>query len=164
MYNKMTTFLLLLLTAIVVGSGLYWHSHAARLATITFDTHEVQSNQSVTLPIEIDTAGKTINAAEVYLDVDPSLAKITSVSKTGSFFQIWVSDPAFDAKKGTISMAGGLPTPGFKGKGQIGTVTLIPLKQGIITVNLDNKTRALQNDGMGTSVPLSLSPMRIISR
>ena len=129
----------------------------ARKAEISADLPKlIKVNQAITLPIIIDTTGETINAAEIYLKFDSQAIKVESVSKDNSFFELWITDePKFSNEKGEISFAGGLPTPGFKGKGEIGQIIFIPKKSGWTEISFDSKTRALLNDGKGTAIPLS---------
>lgn len=138
----------------------------AQKANISADLPDsINVNQTLTLPITINTAGATINTAEVYLTFDPKALKVESVSKDNSIFKLWVADePKFSNEKGEISFAGGLPTPGFKGRGQIGSVKLTPLKAGRTEINFDSKTRALLNDGIGTEIKLKLDPIKIKSQ
>ena len=119
-------------------------------------------NKKISIPIEINTQDKTINAAEAYLTFDPKAIRVESVSKSDSFFTIWITDePKFSNEKGEISFAGGLPNPGFKGKGVIGSVEITPLKTGWQTLTFDARTRLLLNDGLGTESPLEKELIRI---
>lgn len=122
----------------------------------------IKVNQKMKLPIFIDTAGLTINAAEVYLKYDPTALKVETVSKENSFFQLWITgEPKFSNDNGEISFAGGLPKPGFQGRGQVGEVVITPLKNGVQTLSFDQKSRILLNDGVGTESPLRLEPIKI---
>ncbi len=118
--------------------------------------------EKLNVPIMIDTNGQTINAAEVYLNYDPKVVKVEDVTKDGSFFRIWIDkQPAYDNKKGELSLAGGLPNPGFSGKGQAGTVVLTLLQKQDTKLEFTTKTRILLNDGKATYVPLTLEPIEI---
>ncbi len=152
---------------IILVSGLGWwyiaYSQNHHLATITTDvTKHVTVSQEVTIPVVISTNNETINAAEIYLTFDPAKVEVKSVSKDGSLFQIWITDePKFSNQLGTISFAGGLPTPGFKGRGRVGTVSLVAKHSGLAVLTFDKKTRILKNDGLGTAIPLKLDPIII---
>lgn len=133
---------------------------AGRIYTTSRRSYPI--NQQVEVPIFIDTQGRNINAAEVYLNVDPTKVRIDGVTKNNSFFTLWVKDqPSFSTADGTVSFAGGLPTPGFSGRGQIGTVKLTILSSGNRRLRIDPKTRILLNDGKGTSIPLLMDPITI---
>jgi len=147
-------------------AGLYWYHTLPKHATITATiSSPARVGEKVVVPIFIDTAADTINAAEVYLKFNPRALTVDSIMKEPSFFQLWIKDqPAFSNDSGTISLAGGLPTPGFKGRGQIGAVVFIPKVTGQHLLTFDPKTRILKNDGQGTFVPLRLAPIIITVR
>ncbi len=124
----------------------------------------VKIGEKIQVPIFIATGNNTINAAEIYLNFDPNKLQIIEVSKNNSFFQLWIKDePKFSNEKGEISFAGGLPQPGFKGKGQVGEITLVIQQSGRNEISFDSKTRILLNDGKGTALPLDLKPIKINS-
>lgn len=150
------------LIALTVVGFLFYRTNFARRASITIKPSvNPKVNQNVELPVRIDTAGATINAAEIYLTFDPEAIKVESVSKDNSIFELWITDePKFSNEKGEISFAGGLPTPGFKGKGEIGNIKFTPLRAGQTEINFDSKTRALLNDGKGTAISLNLPPIK----
>ncbi len=152
--------LLVLVTGLGVG---YCFHHQAPKATITLRLPKhVKVNESVTVPVFIDTATSTINAAEIYLTFDPSKIKIEEVTKNESIFQLWITgQPSFSNSEGKIAFVGGLPTPGFKGQGTIGTIKLTPLTAGTNLIHFSSATRALLNDGLGTIMPLRLSPISL---
>ena len=158
-------FLAVLLMALAVSIYYMYcvYNRMPKKATIAAEIpSSIKVNQKMTLPIFIDTAGLAINAAEVYLKFDPKALEIKSVSKENSFFQLWITDePKFNNEKGEISFAGGLPNPGFQGKGQVGKVVITPLKSGWHSINFDRKTRVLLNDGKGSEISLILKPIKI---
>jgi len=153
---------LLVAVVVIVVAGMYYY-HLPKKATITTSQKQpLQTGQQLQVPIVLDTQGYTINAAEVYLHFDPSVVRIDSVSKEPSFFQLWITDqPKFSNQTGDFSFAGGLPSPGFTGKGTIGTVTITLLHPGAAQFAFLPTTRVLLNDGKGTAVPLKLSPIMI---
>lgn len=158
--------IVLALLGIAIGIGGMWFWQKARqpeVASISLpEVPSLPAGAKQILPIEIDTAGQTINAAEVYINFDPAIIQVESVSTEGSVFTIQIKDqPAFSNERGQISFAGGLPTPGFKGKGKIGTVTIIGKRSGQTELNFDHRTQMLLNDGLGTAVPLRLDPVKI---
>lgn len=149
---------------IAVIFGLYYNNQPG-VATITIPKSKVSVGETITIPITIDTAGHTINAAEAYLTFNPAAVQIVSVNKEPSFFQLWIKDqPVYNNERGEISFAGGLPTPGFKGKGSIGSISLKLLTDKSAQLVFTPKTRILLNDGEGTAVPLRLRPLTIYNR
>jgi Cohesin domain len=122
----------------------------------------VNAGQQLTLPIIIDTKGENINAAEVYLNFNPRLLRVEKITKDNTFFKMWIQDePKFSNDKGEISFAGGLPRPGFTGKGQVGTITVTLLKNEDAELVFTPKTRVLLNDGKATSLPITMEPIRV---
>ncbi|HSX48246.1 MAG TPA: cohesin domain-containing protein [Candidatus Nanoarchaeia archaeon] len=148
---------LIVIAVALAGFALYRYLHKTPVATIGGPALvRVAQGQTVKVPIFINTAGQNINAAEVYMTFDPSQFEVVSVDKDGSFFQLWIKDqPAFSNERGEASFAGGLPFPGFKGRGQIGTVTIKPKVASLHTqFSFSSRTQVLLNDGKGTKVPL----------
>lgn len=159
---RITRFIVLI-GLMLVAVVLAWQKSTPHYGRITASVpHRPAVGQSVTIPIYIDTGSDTINAAEVYLTFDPSVIAVDSVAKDPSFFQLWITDqPAYSNETGTLSFAGGLPSPGFKGRGQVGSVTLHFLKHQAASLTFESKTRILKNDGQGTAVPLIVRPIII---
>lgn len=158
-------FVWLALLLVVVGAVLFWgrgRTNAPRSATISSPAVKSTTGHEVTVPIEVDTAGQTINAAEVFLKFDPKLVQVTAVDVTGSIFTIQVSgQPKFSNEQGEISFGGGVPNPGFRGRGKIGSVTLTAKNSTQTKLTFDSKTQALLNDGKGTAIPLKLQPIEV---
>ena len=140
----------------------FWGNDVKK-ATIRLDLKESYNIGDITnVAINIDTKENTINAAEVYLTFDPQYFEVLSVDKAGSFFQIWIdNEPKFSNSNGTISFAGGLPTPGFKGMGKIGSVTIKAKKSGSTQINFTSKSRLLLDDTNGTFVPLRMDSIKV---
>jgi hypothetical protein len=153
--------------AICIGIILFafWCYNRAKEATIALVAPKiVKVGEEIKIPVEINTAGESINAA-VYLKFDSNNLEVISLYKDDSIFELWVTDePKYSNEKGEISFAGGLPTPGFSGIGQIGVIGLQAKKQGDFTIEFDKKSRALLNDGYGTEIGLRLDPITIRAR
>jgi LPXTG-motif cell wall-anchored protein len=131
-------------------------------ASISAPKQSVAVGRSVTVPIILDTNGLNINAAEVFLNFNSKLLQVDSVSKDDSIFSIWVTgQPSFNNQSGEISFAGGIPTPGFTGRGRIGSVTFTAKQAARTELVFDSRTQALLNDGQGTSVSLRLDPVEV---
>ena len=158
---KIIIWVIAVLAIVLAGCLFFSKLKQSKSASISFgSTRSVKLSEEQVIPIIIDTNGTAINAAEVYLKYNPDLVEVISVSKENSFFTLWITDsPTFSNEKGEISFAGGLPTPGFNGKGQIGSIKIKAKKLGQITFEFDSKTRALKNDGVGSQLNLKLAPL-----
>lgn len=148
------------LLLLIITTGFFVSQNSKRAVITANIPSQILQNQATKIPVIIDTKDHIVNAVEIYLNFDPSALKVESVSKNDSFIQVWITDqPAFSNTTGAISFAGGLPTPGFSGRGTVGSVVLTPLKAGSHRLTFDTKTRILLNDGLGSSVALRMRPI-----
>ncbi len=101
--------------------------------------------------VQVDTAGTSINAAQttIYFPID-RLA-VLNISKDDSVFSLWAQEPVFSNLTGEISFAGGLPSPGFTGMGNIITINFKAKKEGSVNLSL-GEGKVLANDGKGTDI------------
>jgi len=69
------------------------------------------------LPVDVlvNTEGKAINLVEAKINFPSELLEVISLNKTNSIFSLWVEEPKFSNKDGTVSFVGGLLTPGYNG-------------------------------------------------
>lgn len=158
--------ILFVVTLVIIAGIVFFAFYKINLAKKASIKAELPPNikvgETIGVPIFIDTKDETINAAEIYLEFNPEEIEIISVSKDESFFELWITDePKFSNEKGEISFAGGLPTPGLQGKGQVGSIEAKPLKKGTIMLTFDSKTRILRNDGLGTTIEFLNDPIVI---
>lgn len=155
--------LLLVVAVLGIGALVFFLTRAAPpKASIGTSGVITEANHQVKVPIIIDTANQTMNAAEIHLAFDPQQVEVVGVSKEKSLIKLWITDqPSFSNTMGTISFAGGVMNPGFKGKGQVGTVTLRSKDPVIAELRFAGGTQILLNDGKGTAVPLELAPIKV---
>jgi hypothetical protein len=95
------------------------------------------------IAIEVDSGGQAINAAEGTLTFDPNKLNVVSISKSGSIFSLWTTEPTFSNSLGTISFGGGTPS-NFEGTSGI-----------IITINFQAKTAGTSNVDFSTGSVLA---------
>ena len=85
---------------------------------------------------------------------NPDKLEVKSISKTDSIFTLWVQEPAFSNSLGTITFAGGKPSPGYTGAA--GTINTITFKAKTATFATADLTFAvgsvLADDGKGTNI------------
>lgn len=120
-----------------------------------------EANSLIEVPLQISTT-VAMNAAEFYFSFPADLVEVEAIDRGGSFFELWITDqPAFDNSTGQLSFAGGLPKPGFTGKnGLVATVRFRAKKPGSGKIDLDqSKSRILANDGLGTKIDASFTPI-----
>lgn len=108
------------------------------------------SGQTFTVTIQADPKGDSVNAVEAGLTFDKTKLSVVSVSKTGSAFSLWTTEPAFSNTAGTITFGGGSPTP-FTAKSTLMSVTFRTLAEGAGSVAFGTAS-VLAADGRGTDV------------
>jgi hypothetical protein len=124
-------------------------AHAANLL-VTPASGSYSSGQTFTVTVQADPAGDSINAVEAQLTFDTSVLSVVNVSKTGSVFSLWTTEPAFSNTAGTISFGGGSPTP-FTAKSTLMSITFRTLAEGTGALSFGTAS-ALAADGRGTDV------------
>lgn len=130
--------------------GTAFSVHAAEVV-LSPSTGSYGQNQTFTVTIQaVPGSGESINAVESTLTYDTSRLSVVSVSKNGSVFSLWTTEPTFSNSAGTIEFGGGSPTP-FSSRSTLLTVTFRASGQGDATVSFQNAS-ALAADGQGTDV------------
>jgi hypothetical protein len=106
--------------------------------------------------VKVNSGGADINAAEGKITFDAKLMEVVSVSKGGSIFPFWTTEPSFSNSAGTVSFGGGMPPPPYKGTaGQICTISFKAKAAGTAAVRFTSGA-VLANDGKGTNVITSM--------
>lgn len=110
---------------------------------------------SFTVTVRVNTAGQPINASDGFITFDASQLAVVGVSRAGSIFNLWTSEPAFSNDAGSISYSGGTPTPYTGNGGAIMTITFRALRESSSTVRFSAGS-ILAADGKGTNIVGSL--------
>ncbi len=113
------------------------------------------ANQTFTVNVQADPKGDSINAVEAKLKFDQTKLSVVSISKAGSAFSLWTTEPAFNNTAGTIDFGGGSPAP-FSARSTLVSITFRALAEGSAAVSFTSAS-ALAADGLGTDV-LDASP------
>lgn len=113
-------------------------------------TGSYAAGQTFTATIQVNPRGDSVNAVEASISFDPALLSVVSLSKTGSVFSLWTTEPEFSNSAGTITFGGGSPSP-FTSLSNLLTVTFRAVAEGNGTVDFDTAS-ALAADGRGTDV------------
>lgn len=151
---------IIMVVAVIIVAAWWPRSTAPKAASITAASPKTTAEHQITVPIDIDSGGNTINAAQVKLNYDASVVTSATVSKTGSIFNLWITgQPQVNPVAHQITFEGGVIRPGFKGHGQIGTVTLTAKQAATTTLHFSADTEILLADGKGTAVPLKIQPL-----
>ena len=117
---------------------------------ITPSTGSFNTGGTFTATLQVEPSGASVNAAEGTLSFDSSLLSVVSLSKNGSAFSLWTTEPEFSNTSGTISFGGGSPTP-FTNRSSILAITFRVLGEGTATLSTDRGVITAA-DGRGTDV------------
>jgi len=124
-------------------------AHAAEVV-VSPSTGTYANGQSFTVTIQVNPQSKSVNAVEAKLSFDNTKLSVVSLSKTGSVFSLWTTEPTFSNAAGTIDFGGGSPSP-FSARSNLVTVTFKALAEGSATVSVASAS-VLAADGLGTDV------------
>ena len=108
------------------------------------------SGQTFTATVRVVPGGDSVNAVESVMNFNSSVLSVVSVSKNGSVFSLWTTEPTFSNSNGTISFGGGSPTP-FTSTSNILNITFRAVTDGTGTVTFGDSS-ILAADGRGTDV------------
>lgn len=144
-------FVLLAIAVLPLCFGLFVLTIDAATLNLKSAVNEVEITNTFTVELAVNAQGQAINNAEGILFFPTNLVEVKSINLGGSIFSLWVEQPTFSNRDGTISFNGGIPTPGYNGaNGRILTATFQAKSLG--TANLNLKDGAIRlNDGLGTN-------------
>ncbi|MBI3046003.1 MAG: hypothetical protein HYY86_00450 [Candidatus Harrisonbacteria bacterium] len=127
---------------------------------IQLPSQPIYQNDVFPAEIRIRSFGEAINAVQADLNFPANLLEVVTFDKVGSILSLWPKEPSFSNVLGTISMAGGLPNPGFQG--QNGLITKIYFRAkniGEATLKFLSTSKMLLNNGSGDEAELSLKAL-----
>lgn len=141
-----------ILTALTIGVVVFAFGLNAFAAEVVLSpsTGSYSVSQSFTAIVQVNPQGKSVNAVEAKLTFDNTKFAVVSVSKTGSVFSLWTTEPTFSNSAGTIEFGGGSPTP-FTARSNLLSVTFRTLAAGSGNVGVSTAS-VLAADGLGTNV------------
>jgi 5-hydroxyisourate hydrolase-like protein (transthyretin family) len=126
----------------------------ARAATLSFVPSSGSYTIGQTFPVSVyvSSTDQAMNAASGIISFPQDKLEVTSLSKTGSIFSLWVQEPSFSNNAGTINFEGIVLNPGYLGaSGKILSATFRTKAAG--TANLSfSSSSVLANDGQGTNI------------
>ena len=114
------------------------------------DSGTFEQGKEFSVKVVVDTGTDTVNAADGEVSFNKDVLSITSVSKDGSSFTLWTSEPTFSNGDGTVAFSGGTPSA-FSKQGTIVTIKFKAKTVGTALVSL-TKGSVLAADGKGTDV------------
>lgn len=106
--------------------------------------------QTFTISVRVSPGGQSVNAVEAALKFDPAVLSVVNISKTGSVFSLWTTEPTFSNSAGTISFGGGSPSP-FTAQSNLVSITFRTIAAGTGALTVSSAS-VLAADGRGTDV------------
>ena len=135
------------------GAVLWIWSYTAALAAdvlISPSTGSYAVGQTFTATVKVAPNGSNVNAVEAALKFDPKKLSVVSISKEGSAFSLWTTEPTFSNSAGTVTLGGGSPTP-FTAQSSLVNITFRTVAEGAAAVTFSSAS-VLAADGRGTDV------------
>ena len=138
--------------ALLFGVSLALLPFVAAAATLYFTPSSGTVGQTFSIAVYVSSAEQAMNAASGIISFPPEKLEVTSLSKSGSIFNLWVQEPLFSNAAGTINFEGIVLNPGFIGSvGKIITVNFRVKSTGSAYLSFSSAS-VLANDGRGTNI------------
>lgn len=103
--------------------------------------------------VYVDTGGRSINAINVDLDFPSDKLQVISPTLGQSLISFWLLPPTFSNAAGTISLQGGIPSPGIRtSQGLVTTVTFRVVNTGKATISFRDTASVFLADGTGADI------------
>ncbi|MBI1974859.1 MAG: hypothetical protein HYS57_00690 [Parcubacteria group bacterium] len=129
-------------------------SSTAQAATLYFSPSSGTraTNATFTANIYVASVDQSMNAASGVISFPSDKLEVTSLSKTGSIFSLWVQEPSFSNVLGSVNFEGIVLNPGFIGSsGKILSITFRTKAVGNAPLSFSSGS-ILANDGKGTNI------------
>ena len=127
----------------------------AATLSISPGTGVYASNNTFTVQVVVNSEGQPINAADGVISFNPRELSVTSINRSSSIFNLWVTEPAFSNSAGTVDFSGGLPSGYTGSRGNIMNITFRAIGSGSTKVSFKSGS-VLANDGRGSNVLTSM--------
>lgn len=102
--------------------------------------------------VVLNSENQAMNAASGIVSFPQDLIEVVTLSKQGSIFSLWPSEPTFSNSQGTVSFEGIVLNPGYTGSGgKIIGITFRIRSSGSARLNFSSGS-ILANDGSGTNI------------
>ncbi|HEC66752.1 MAG TPA: hypothetical protein ENI23_15870, partial [bacterium] len=112
-----------------------------------------ESGSTFNLSIFLNTRGNPVNTVKLDVSFPSDKLQIVNPAAGNSFISLWVTQPVYSNTFGTMSLQGGLPSPGINtSAGLISTITFRAKAPGTAVISILNSSQALANDGQGTDL------------
>ncbi len=130
-------------------------AHAASL-TFSPSSGSYGVGKTFTLSLNIESSEQAMNAASGSISFPGDKLEVISISKLGSIFSLWPTEPTFSNSQGNVIFEGITLNPGYIGaNGKILTITFRVRSAGVANLSFSSGS-ILANDGTGSNILDSL--------
>jgi hypothetical protein len=120
-------------------------------------TAEYKVGSSFKLSIYASSPDQALNTVAGSLTFPPTLLEVTSLSKEGSVFGLWIREPSFSNTAGNVAFESVVLNPGYIGNGgKVLTVNFKVKAAGTAALGISGAS-ILANDGLGTNILTGVS-------
>lgn len=113
---------------------------------------EYKVGASFKLSIYASSPDQALNTVAGSLTFPPSLLEVTSLSKEGSVFALWIREPSYSNTAGNVTFESVVLNPGYIGNGgKVLTVNFKVKAAGTAALGISGAS-VLANDGLGTNI------------
>ncbi|OGL66296.1 hypothetical protein A3B21_02770 [Candidatus Uhrbacteria bacterium RIFCSPLOWO2_01_FULL_47_24] len=113
-------------------------------------------NRTFSVDIVVATPGESMNAVQGTARFDADRLEVVSLNKDGSILSLWIQEPRFSNREGTVTFEGIRLNPGYQGTaGKLLTVVFKTRALGTAKLNFSSAS-VLANDGKATNIITAL--------
>ncbi len=149
---------LVLMAVLIIG----WQIAGIQQATaaslsVSPKTAEYKVGSTFKLSIYASSPDQALNTVAGSLTFPPTLLEVTSLSKEGSVFGLWIREPSFSNTAGNVAFESVVLNPGYIGNGgKVLTVNFKVKAAGTAALGISGAS-ILANDGLGTNILTGVS-------
>lgn len=143
---------ILFLSTLLIGVSVFFLPQSAFAAGFQFSpaSGSHASGAEFSVKVQLNPSGTSVNVGDGTITFDKTLLTVSSISKDGSVFSLWTTEPKFSNTDGTITFSGGSPSS-FSSTGTVFTVKFKGKSTGSAKVGFTAGS-ILAADGKGTNV------------
>lgn len=99
-------------------------------------------NREFNVKIKLESKGNFVNTVIANLNYPPDKLEFKGIDLKDSFLKIW-----FDkrAENGKVLLTGALPSPGFRGQGEVASITFKAKETGRAKIGFDRLSKVYEN-------------------
>ena len=142
------------LSLLVVTTILSLYPDLSQAATLRFSplSNTYQVGSTFLLNVNVSSPTQSLNAATGVVSFPKDKLEVVSLTKNGSIFNFWVTEPSYSNSTGVVNFEGLVLNPGFVGQtGKIITITFRVKAEGSVQISF-NSGSILANDGQGSNI------------